>query len=102
MNGHHKVKEKIDKNTPETYSHRVIFMEMMSDIPISSNGPKRNNVHISAKRRKEMQLTSESSSPQTTQSGMNKTNKLRLCIVYRSIEPERMKKFPKKRVAARW
>ena len=52
MNGYHKAKEKIDNNTPETYPHRVIFMEMMSDIPISSKGTKRSNVHISAKRRK--------------------------------------------------
>ena len=55
--------EKTDKNTPETYTHRVIFMWMMNEIPISSKGPKRCDVHISAKRWKEMLLTSESTSP---------------------------------------
>ena len=41
MNGSDKVKERVGQHfTPETCLHQAIFMGMMSEVPISSQGPK--------------------------------------------------------------
>ena len=100
MNKFDKIKEKIDKNTKGNYPHRGIFMWMMNDIPIFSQGPKGGDAQW-------LQLTSESSSPVTSctwvqirkrlgtlksiqmtqeENWMNLQNKLRACILDRSTQ----------------
>ena len=40
MSGLEKVKEKMDTILLQTHPHRILFMEMMNEIPISSKEPK--------------------------------------------------------------
>ena len=47
MNGFDKVKDKMDNIfTPETCPHRVLFVGIMNETPISSKGPKEGNAQI--------------------------------------------------------
>ena len=105
--------------TPEICRHRVLFMEMMSEIPKISGNREEAKRYL-CKTRKEMQLSSGRSSPDTSCTLVQVRKRLGTLKKYADVNQKengmnwesiscaeasnlgRMHQFPERRIEARW